>query len=154
MLDNFTNGLEQLQPETVTVTVKGEEIEVHPFKFKQFLRVIRLVSELAGNIDVINPMGVFAVISEKEDTFAQFLALCTGKPKTFFDDEELGADEIFSLGAAIWKVNESFFYQKVVPELTRILGESVVSQFVQKKQKPEEEPKTEEQLLQNAELIG
>lgn len=153
MLDNFTNGLEQLQPETITVKIKGEEMNISPFKFKQFLRVIKLVSTLAGNVDVVNPMGIFAVISEKEEIFAEFLALCTGKPKAFFDDEELGADEIFSLGAAIWKVNESFFYQKVVPELTRILGDQFVSQYVQRKKKPEIET---DQNLENlpANLVG
>ena len=121
---NEMAGLDELQPETEEIRIKGEIIEVKPFKFKHFLKITKLLAKLVEGVDFLSTSGIIFALAENEDVIYQILEMATGKSRDFFDDETLEADSMFALLAMTWKVNQDFFSQKVSPSLKRVLGEN------------------------------
>lgn len=115
-------GLEEIQFIN-EITVKGEKLNVSPFKFKQFLRVMKIVSNIVSDADLISASGILFSIVEREEVLYELFEMVTGKPKEFFNDDSFDTSEALELIALIWKVNQDFFYQKVTPGIKRILGE-------------------------------
>lgn len=111
--------LEILFPQEISVAVKekGEILTIKPFKFRKIFKVIKVITDIAermaksGN----NEEALFDLLTESEDKVLEVLSLAIDKPSNWFDDLE--GDTGVELLTAVWKVNKSFFDNKLAPLL-------------------------------------
>jgi hypothetical protein len=117
--------VELLFPQGKEVTVKGEQLVIKPLGFGKFPKLLHL---LKGIQDVKatpegKPMKMDTVdlIVNNADSVVEFCALCTGKPRSYFDDVPM--DEAVSLVSALVAVNADFFVKRLQPKLLGVLSE-------------------------------
>jgi hypothetical protein len=112
--------LEVLVPQSKTVTVAGEDIEIKPFKFRDFTTVSRAISNILeamngaefGLATFLKAMGTCG------DSVTDVLTVATRKTKSWVAD--LDMDAAFEIAVAVLTVNVSFFTQKVLPHVSQV----------------------------------
>ena len=81
----MTDDLEELavlQPESEFIVVKGISFEVKPFKFMQFMKVLKHVYNLVEDINPYDDQTkqVFRLFGEHPEDIIGILAIAIGKP--------------------------------------------------------------------------
>jgi len=109
--------LAELQPESKFVIVKGESIEIKPFKFRHMFKVLNHISNMIDDVNEYEDQTkqLFKLFGKHEEDVLGIMALAISKPLNFFED--LDTEEGFDLAATIWKINQDFFVQKIQPKL-------------------------------------
>lgn len=104
--------LAELLPLGETVTVKGQEIKILPFKFGQLPQVLGHIGALAvaAEGDEFNLIRAF---TEGGESVIACLVIATGKPREWFDTLEM--DEGVALLTAVIKTNSDLFEKKILP---------------------------------------
>lgn len=112
--------LQALQPETKTLTIKGEQIEVKPFKFKQLLSALKFLSNMISDINEYEDKTIqlFRLFANHPDDVIGILSLVSNREAKWFDDIE--SEDGIELAIAAWTVNADFFAQKVQPKLEKL----------------------------------
>ncbi len=109
--------LQELQPQSQFIIIKGESFEIKPFKFKHMFSVLNHISNM---IDEVNPYEdqtkqLFKLLGKHPEDVMGILALAIGKPLSFFDDVD--TEQGIDLAILVWKINQDFFVQKVQPKM-------------------------------------
>lgn len=113
--------LQELQPQSSFIIVKGESFEIKPFKFKHMFAVLNHISNM---IDEVNPYEdqtkqLFKLLGKHPDDVMGILGLALGgKPVSFFDDVD--TEQGIDLAILVWKINKDFFAQKVQPKMKEL----------------------------------
>lgn len=130
--------------EPQTVTVRGEEFVIKPFKFPQYGKAIKAVTRILSILNLqerfaeiakavqaeqgedaelpLNELlgslldfdAIATVCDEAPEEIINLMALATGKPREWFDEVE---EDGIELAGAVLGVNLSFFIQKIVPAI-------------------------------------
>ena len=114
--------LQELQPQSSFIIVKGESFEIKPFKFKHMFAVLNHISNM---IDEVNPYEdqtkqLFKLLGKHPDDVMGILGLALGgKPVSFFDDVD--TEQGIDLAIMVWKINQDFFVRKVQPKMKELV---------------------------------
>ncbi len=136
--------LETLVPDSNVVNIKGQEIEIKPFKFFNLLRVLRIILRASEDVSftTTDEFTIIKLLSENPEALVEIFSIATGKNRDFFED--LDTDEGVELVTKIYKTNESFFIQKVQPKLESLgLNRSELQTDLKESQMIESEQKTQ-----------
>lgn len=118
--------LEVLYPQNKSISIKGVDLTIQPFKFGQLQSVFKTIEPVAqifaqlvdreqnNQIQVIT-----SIITNGGDNIRDFLVIGTKQSKEWVDDLEV--DEAIEVLTALVEVNTGFFIQKILPKLTQTL---------------------------------
>lgn len=103
-----------------TISTKMGDVEIKPFKFTQFPRVIEILSGFASalsmdNLEAADIVGLL-MKNQGEDLF-ELMRLASGKDRQWLD--ELEADEGIELLMKVVEQNMDFFKKKLIPSITK-----------------------------------
>lgn len=102
------------------ISTKIGDIEIKPFKFTQFPRVIEILSGFGSevNLDNLTAGDIVNLLmkNQGEDLF-ELMCMSSGKDKEWLD--ELEADEGIELLIKVVEQNMDFFNKKLIPSITR-----------------------------------
>jgi hypothetical protein len=110
------NDITKLLPAPVKVTVGEVELEIKPFKFKDFGTVSKHLGAILKSDIKFDLQGFITVMGDHAEAVADILRIATNRTAAWV--ENLSIDDAFSIAAAIVEVNMSFFVQKVLPRVT------------------------------------
>jgi len=133
--------LDTLVPDEVYVTIKGEQIEIRPFKFLNLLKVLKILFKMMEgfSLELLDQFSIVKMLAENPDDMLKVFSLATGKPEKFFDD--IDADEGVDVITTIYKTNQDFFVRKLRPKLEKLnaLSNSQESQMISEQLQSDEE---------------
>lgn len=134
--------LKILQPEENFILVGGSPVFVKPYTFAKLLKALKYLNNLAGILqtreDGLEP-SLLEAFSKHGDDVLGLLALATDKPLEFFDELDAGIG--LDLAILTYKVNESFFSEKLIPKI-----ESLMQSDSTENQTPNETEEQDENL--------
>lgn len=122
-VDPMDESLKVLQPEEQFVEIDGERIYVHVFTFGELAKAVKHIAKLATvlmqvNEDTSMEMAILQGLAEHADDVLSLISLATGTPVEFF--QLIPMDKGLDLAVMTYKVNESFFAQKIAPKLQEL----------------------------------
>lgn len=114
--------LKILVPDEVINTIQGD-VTVKPFKFTQFPKVIKTISEYASLISsaiaVSNENEILniatALVSDDSEGIFDLIAMAIGKDREFLDSLE--AEDGFNILVKVVELNIDFFVKTLAPKL-------------------------------------
>lgn len=115
-------------PETIVVTVKGQDVEVRQIKVGQLTKVMRIAYPFYDKLRALKDaaqknggtsLDLYQLVFEHGDSVLEIVALLTGKDKAWVEDMDV--DELVALFSAIVEVNLDFFIQRVLPSLSKLV---------------------------------
>ena len=119
------DGLKEVFPATITLTINGQEVEVKPYTFRHLLKAfgyLGKITEAFAYIPLNNEINLFTAIAlglgNNDDAVLSLVKLATDKDEAFL--EGLSASNGLDLLTAVWQVNKDFFYQKLQPALKEL----------------------------------
>ena len=119
--------LKVLFPEEISVEVKeyGETVVISPFKFKKIFKVLDVIAKIAEQMAKSGNENeaIIKLLGESEDKVFKILSLALDKPVEWFDNLDGGTG--FDIALAVFKVNKSFFENKVKPLLEELALENL-----------------------------
>lgn len=109
-------------PETRTVNVQGQEVEVKRIKVKQLSSVMAAITPflyLLGDLkdSKTNAVDIAPLLTHHTESALVLISLLCDKDRAWLDELEI--DELIVIGSAVLEVNLDFFIQKVLPSALR-----------------------------------
>lgn len=128
----MTTELAKLFPTGQTLTIKDVTVNITPFRLGELPRVFKvvepitkLVMEVIGS-EAHQMESLTKIMVQGGDNVLDLLAIGTRQPRSWIDTLEM--DEGVQLIAAVLEVNASFFVQKVLPLLNKVVKTVPVGQ--------------------------
>lgn len=114
--------LEVLQNDGEVVRVGDEDVHVKPFKFGQLLKALKYLANIGSSFggEEISEVQIIQALTAHTEDMLSLLALATGKDRAYFDNIE--SEEGVDLALAAWRVNQSFFTERLLPRLQGLTG--------------------------------
>lgn len=122
--DNPATELEDLFPESKTVTIAGEQITITPPTVAQMGKIGKLLKRLVDDGAADRSMEL--LLLSHTDEVSGLVAIATGKSEDFIG--ALRGDEGLQLAISVWEVYAPFFARRMLPmfaELAAKVGRSV-----------------------------
>lgn len=120
-MSDVQKELEVLFPQGKQITVKGETLNVTPFKLGELPKLFKIVEPIFGSIQELTNLGsnkalLFTSLMSKDgESFILLASMGIRKPVEWVNDLDL--DEAADVLLTVIEVNLSFFVQKVLPNL-------------------------------------
>jgi uncharacterized protein DUF6631 len=126
------DSLEILRPEDQFVQIGGDKIYVRPYSFGKLPKVLKRIGKIQGAMDAfqqgggLNEAQIIEALGEHGEDIIALISLATDIPIEMFDeiDSDVGVD----LAIMAYKVNESFFVQKLLPKLQSLFPSDLQTQ--------------------------
>jgi len=112
------SDLDVLLPER-SITIGGEEVEVSPFKFGQFKKVIAIIQQVGGYLESPPQEWIASLGDEAIESLATLALFCISKDRQWLD--ELPGDQAFDLFLKVLEVNADFFARKIQAGSTALI---------------------------------
>jgi hypothetical protein len=139
VVESLDESLEVLQPEEQIVDIGGERVYVSPYTFGKLPKVLKILGRVQVALDSIqsgeglNEVQILQALGEHGDDVIALIGLSTDYPVEYFDT--IPSDKGLELAIMVYKVNQSFFVQNVMPMIQELFPSDSQSQ-------EEEAPKT------------
>lgn len=128
----MSEDLNVVVPEPIIVVVGTENIEIKQIKVGQMTKIMRIAYPFYDKLKAIkdeakkNPqkdigIDLFSLVVEHGDSIIDLMAVLTNKDREWAENLEL--DSLVSLFTAVVEVNLDFFIQRVLPLLSKLVGE-------------------------------
>lgn len=133
--------LEVLQPENQFVEIDNEKIYVKAFTFGRMLKALRHINNMVETFDetITVERNILRAFAEHEEDVLGLLTLSTGLPEIYF--QEIPSDKGMDLAIMTYKVNESFFVQKILPKLQLLFPSNSPEMEAPEEKKPQAKSK-------------
>lgn len=111
--------------EDCVIEIAGEQIEIRPFKFGKFGRVMELLKPMMGEVMLFNEgNSLNELLSDHHERVMDAITYLTDRPRDWV--EGLSNLDAVRLVGALIRVNSDFFEQRLIPllmtELSRLDG--------------------------------
>lgn len=119
----MTTELDKIFPTGQTLTIKGVEITITPFKLGELPKVFKVIDPITKLVmdaisSEINQLeSLSKILVHGGDNVLELLVIGTHQPRSWIDQLEM--DEGVQLLTAVLEVNASFFARKVLPLLNK-----------------------------------
>lgn len=121
--DQPTDELEELFPESKTVTIAGESITIAPPTVVQMGKISKLLKRLVD--DAATERTVELLLLSHTAEVACVVAIATGKSEDFVGG--LRADDGLQLAIAVWEVYAPFFVRRMLPMFAELAAKVSLS---------------------------
>ena len=121
--DQPTAELEELFPESKTVTVAGEAITITPPTVAQMGKIGKLLKRLVD--DGAAERTVELLLLSHTDEVAGLVAIATGKSEDYIGG--LRGDDGLQLAIAVWEVYAPFFVRRMLPMFAELAAKVSLS---------------------------